>query len=94
MHELFMSNVAAAAVVQGCRLLGPSDVMEIQQGDQVNLHSDAGTFQVIGVDGEHDRCWVRRWPMEPKLGSPVFEVSLQQISAVGLQIPKVGPRMS
>ena len=84
MHELLMSNVAAAAVVQGCRLLEPSDVMEIQQGDQVNLHSDAGTFQVIGVDGEHDRCWVRRWPMEPKLGAPVFEVSLQQISAVGL----------
>ena len=55
MHELFMSNVAAAAVVQGCKLLEPSDVMEIQQGDQVNLHSDAGTFQVIGVDGEHDR---------------------------------------
>ena len=84
MHEVFMSNVAAAAAVQGCRLLEPSDVMEIQQGDQVNLHSDAGTFQVIGVDGEHDRCWVRRWPMESKLGSPVFEVSLQQISAVGL----------
>ena len=84
MHELFMSNVAAAAVVQGCRLLEPSDLMEIQQGDQVNLHSDAGTFQVIGVDGEHDRCWVRRWPMEPKLGSPVFEVSLQQIAAAGL----------
>ena len=84
MHELFMSNATADAAVQGCRLLGPLTAMDIQQGDQVNLHSDAGIFQVIGVDGEHDRCWVRRWPMEPKLGSPVFEVSLQQISAVGL----------
>ena len=79
-----MSNVAAVAAVQGCKLLEPSDAMDIQQGDQVNLDSDTGTFQVIGVDSDHDRCWVRRWPMEPKLGSPVFEVSLQQISAVGL----------
>ena len=79
-----MSNVAAIAAVQGCKLLEPSDAMDIQQGDQVNLDSDTGTFQVIGVDSDHDRCWVRRWPMEPKLGSPVFEVSLQQISAVGL----------
>ena len=84
MHELFISNSTADAAVQGCILLEPSDAMDIQQGDQVNLHSDAGTFQVIGVDTDHDRCWVRRWPMEPKLGSPVFEVSLQQISAVGL----------
>ena len=84
MHQLFMSNVAAVAAVQRCRLVEPSDAMKIQQGDQVNLHSDTGTFQVIGVDSDHDRCWVRRWPMEPKLGSPVFEVSLQQISAVGL----------
>ena len=84
MHELFMSNATADTAVQGCRLIEPADAMDIQQGDQVNLHSDAGTFQVIGVDGEHDRCWVRRWPMEPKLGSPVFEVSLQQISAVEL----------
>ena len=79
-----MSNVAGFAAVQGCKLLEPSDAMEIQQGDQVNLDSDTGTFQVIGVDSDHDRCWVRRWPMEPKLGSPVFEVSLQQISALGL----------
>ena len=84
MHQLFMSNVAAVAAVQRCKLVEPSDTMDIQQGDQVNLHSDTGTFQVIGVDSDHDRCWVRRWPMEPKLGSPVFEVSLQQISAVGL----------
>ena len=79
-----MSNVAAVAAVQWCKLLEPLDAMDIQQGDQVNLDSDTGTFQVIGVDSDHDRCWVRRWPMEPKLGSPVFEVSLQQISAVGL----------
>ena len=36
------------------------------------------TDQVIGIDGDHDRCWVRQWPLEPK-GSPVFEVPLDQI---------------
>ena len=78
-----MPNVATTKAIQGC-LLEPPEPMNVQQGDQVNLHSDAGTFQVIGVDGEHDRCWVRRWPIEPKQGSPVFEVSLEQIAAVGL----------
>ena len=57
--------------------------MNVQQGDQVNLHSDAGTFQVIGVDGEHDRCWVRRWPLQSSEGSPVFEISLERIRQVG-----------
>lgn len=84
MHQQFMSNVASIEAIQGCRLLEPTEPMDLQQGDQVNLHSDAGTYQVIGVDGEHDRCWVRRWPIEPKVGSPVFEISLEQIAAVGL----------
>jgi hypothetical protein len=34
---------------------------------------------VIGIDGDHDRCWVRQWPLTPQ-GSPVFEVSLHQIT--------------
>ena len=79
-----MPNVTTIEAIHGCRLLEPPEPMNVQQGDQVNLHSDAGTFQVIGVDGDHDRCWVRRWPIEPKLGSPVFEISLEQISTVGL----------
>ena len=43
---------------------------------------DNDTYQVIGVDEEHDRCWVRRWPLEAK-GSPVFEISFNQISTIG-----------
>ena len=62
--------------------------MTVNQGDRVNLLGDDqksvdnDTYQVIGVDEEHDRCWVRRWPLEPK-GSPVFEISFNQISTIG-----------
>ena len=57
--------------------------MNVHQGDCVNLRSDQGTFQVIGIDDQHNRCWVRRWPIEPKGGSPVFEIPLAQIAVVG-----------
>ena len=56
--------------------------MTIHQGDCVNLNLDNDTYQVIGVDGEHDRCWVRRWPLESNGGSPVFEISLDQIRMI------------
>ncbi len=53
--------------------------MALQQGDCVQLISDEGVFQVIGVDNKHEKCWLRRWPLLPK-GSPVFEISIQQIN--------------
>jgi len=37
-------------------------------------------FQVIGVDHNGDRCWLRRWPLARR-GSPVFEISLHQLQA-------------
>jgi len=37
-------------------------------------------FQVIGVDHSGDRCWLRRWPLA-RHGSPVFEISLNQLEA-------------
>ena len=43
---------------------------------------DGRAEQHVGVDEEHDRCWVRRWPLEAK-GSPVFEISFNQISTIG-----------
>ncbi len=52
--------------------------MVLHQGDCVQLVSDEGVFQVIGIDDEHEKCWIRRWPLPPK-GSPVFEISMQQI---------------
>lgn len=56
--------------------------MTLHQGDCVNLRSDEGIFQVIGIDDQHDRCWVRRWPIEPKVGSPVFEIPLAQVDVI------------
>jgi hypothetical protein len=35
-------------------------------------------YQVIGVDQNGGRCWLRRWPLA-RHGSPVFEISLQQL---------------
>ena len=56
--------------------------MSVHQGDCVNLDIDDGTYQVIGVDGEHERCWVRRWPLQSNEGSPVFEISVERIRQV------------
>jgi len=52
--------------------------MVLHQGDCVQLISSEGVFQVIGIDDQHKKCWLRQWPLLPK-GSPVFEISLQQI---------------
>ena len=52
---------------------------ELHQGDCVHILSSKELFQVIGVDTEHKKCWLRRWPLLPK-GSPVFEIPLKQIS--------------
>ena len=78
-----MPNVAIRSSAQGCSLSEAPVGMDIHQGDQINLHADQQTYQVIGVDGDHNRCWIRRWPIDPKGGSPVFEVSLQQIADIG-----------
>ncbi len=53
--------------------------LDLNQGDCIQLLNREDVFQVIGVDIEHKRCWVRRWPLLPK-GSPVFEISIQQVS--------------
>ena len=77
-----MQNLMRLDPGQGCSLQEEVNPMSVHQGDCVNLDSDDDTYQVIGVDGYHNRCWIRRWPIDPKEGSPVFEVSLQQIAEV------------
>ena len=77
-----MPNLTETTIRQGCDLSDQQETMTIHQGDCVNLNSDDATYQVIGVDGEHDRCWLRRWPLEAEGGSPVFEISLDQIRVV------------
>ncbi len=52
----------------------------LSQGDCIQLLDEENLFQVIGVDSEHEKCWVRRWPLLPS-GSPVFEISMQQIAS-------------
>ena len=51
----------------------------LSQGDCVQLLNNDDLFQVIGIDGEHDKCWIRQWPLSES-GSPVFEVSIEEIT--------------
>ena len=75
-----MPNELSVLHGQRCEQSESRSVMRLHQGDCIKLRSDAGLFQVIGIDDDHDRCWVRQWPLKPQ-GSPVFEVALDQISA-------------
>jgi len=51
----------------------------INQGDCVYLKNKEELFQVIGIDNAYEKCWVRKWPLNPN-GSPVFEISINQVS--------------
>ena len=51
----------------------------IHQGDCVYLKNQDQLFQVLGIDNAYEKCWVRKWPLNPN-GSPVFEISIKQVS--------------
>ena len=51
----------------------------INQGDCVYLKDQEELFQVLGIDNAYEKCWVREWPLNPN-GSPVFEISIKQVS--------------
>ena len=51
----------------------------INQGDCVYLKNKEELFQVLGIDNAYEKCWVRKWPLNPN-GSPVFEISINQLS--------------
>ena len=51
----------------------------INQGDCVYLNNQKELFQVLGIDNSYEKCWVREWPLNPN-GSPVFEISIKQVS--------------
>ena len=51
----------------------------INQGDCVYLKNQEELFQVLGIDNAYEKCWVREWPLNPN-GSPVFEISIKQVS--------------
>ena len=67
--------------LSGQRCLQPTvaSTMDLHQGDCIQLVDSSDLFQVIGIDDCHDRCWVRRWPLQAPGGSHVFEISLGQI---------------
>ena len=67
--------------LSGQRCLQPTvaSTMDLHQGDCIQLVDSRDLFQVIGIDDCHDRCWVRRWPLQAAGGSHVFEISLGQI---------------
>ena len=54
------------------------EVNSIHQGDCVQLIDDTDLFQVIGIDDNHKKCWLRRWPLLAN-GSPVFEIEINQV---------------
>ena len=56
----------------------PNQLIELSQGDWVQLTNQDKLFQVIGIDLEHQKCWVRQWPLMPK-GTPVIEISMKEI---------------
>ena len=51
----------------------------INQGDCVYLKNQEKLFQVLGIDNAYEKCWVREWPLNSD-GSPVFEISIKQVS--------------
>ena len=51
----------------------------INQGDCVYLNNQEELFQVLGIDNAYEKCWVRKWPLNPN-GSPVFEIPIKQVS--------------
>ena len=51
----------------------------INQGDCVYIKNQEELFQVLGIDNAYEKCWVREWPLNPN-GSPVFEISIKQVS--------------
>tara|TARA_Y100001968_G_scaffold273062_1_gene265614 strand:+ start:120 stop:338 length:219 start_codon:yes stop_codon:yes gene_type:complete len=51
----------------------------INQGDCVYIKNQKELFQVLGIDNAYEKCWVREWPLNQN-GSPVFEISIKQIS--------------
>ncbi len=51
----------------------------INQGDCIHLKNQEELFQVLGIDNAYEKCWVRKWPLNPN-GSPVFEISIKQVA--------------
>ena len=67
---------SSKSVIEKTKQEGEKD---INQGDCVYLKNQEELFQVLGIDNAYEKCWVRKWPLNPN-GSPVFEISIKQVS--------------
>ncbi len=55
--------------------------INLNLGKCIKLVDDENVFQVIGIDYKQQKCWIRRWPLLAS-GSPVFEISFNQIACL------------
>ena len=75
-----MAKIVTNQLRKGVSNAAEMTLGSLRQGDCVKLLNEEAQFQVIGIDSKHQKCWVRQWPILPS-GSPVFEISIQQIAA-------------
>lgn len=63
----------------------------LKQGSFVRLASKGDTtYQVLSLDADADRCWLRRWPLS-RQGSPPFSVPLHQLRPAQLEPAQLEP---
>ena len=79
--DLLLAKTVTDQLRSSIAIAGETSFGSLRQGDCIKLLNEESQFQVIGIDNKHQKCWVRQWPILPS-GSPVFEISLKQISIV------------
>ena len=77
--DLLLAKTVTDQLSSSIANAGETLLESLRQGDCIKLLNEESQFQVIGIDNKHQKCWVRQWPILPS-GSPVFEISLKQIS--------------
>ena len=77
--DLLLARTVTDQLSSSIANAGETSLESLRQGDCIKLLNEESQFQVIGIDNKHQKCWVRQWPILPS-GSPVFEISLKQIS--------------
>ena len=79
--DLLLDKTVTDQLMTSIANAGETSLESLRQGDCIKLLNEESQFQVIGIDNKHQKCWVRQWPILPS-GSPVFEISIQEIAIV------------
>ena len=77
--DLLLAKTVTDQLTSSIANAGETALESLRQGDCIKLLNEESQFQVIGIDNKRQKCWVRQWPILPS-GSPVFEISIQQIA--------------